>query len=47
MPSGGIIVQFSYGLGIYPPNATIVCERWQEIHNEGQEKDNRTKKTML
>ncbi len=36
-PSGGIIVQFSYGLGIYPPNAEVVCEQWQHIHNERKE----------
>ncbi len=38
MPSGGIIAQFSYGLGIHPPNAEIVCEQWQHIHNKGREK---------
>ena len=36
-PAGGIIIQFSYGLGIYPPNAEVICEQWQHIHNERRE----------
>ena len=33
-PSGGIIAQFEFSPGLYPPNATAVYEQWNKIHRQ-------------